>query len=517
MSEGTLALSDNTPEIHRPLSKRVLASYGAPALPLALVGLPMAVYLPAVYADTDGFGLALGAVGLILTLSRLTDVITDPLIGFFSDRLKTRWGRRKPFILIGTPIYALGIWLLFVPPIEFTTLSWWGFEFSSGYPYLFVMVTLVYLGSTIKDLPYVAWGAELSSNYNERTLITSWREGFAVTGSLLSAFTPALLLFAGYVKPTDAVYFLSVAMCIVMPILVINALVVVPEYPVKVSVKKIPLKESLKVVMANRPYVLLIIIFVFSTLGSAMTNSLSFFFVKHVLLAGDLYGLYLAPYFVSQILAIPLWFALSRRIGKHRATMAAIGWYALWSCFIPLIALAPESWFQAFQIPVVLGFLPADWHASVVLRFESMETGKFLFFIFIMCLKGSAIGALAALPAAMAADVIDLDTVKTGERRAGAYFSIWSMTRKASYALGITIGTGAAVLFGFDSLADPVNNPNSSESLLWLACLYSVIPAMFKFVAMPLLWNYPLTEARLAEVQKEIQAESGSAPSPMKS
>ena len=134
MSEGTLALSDNTPEIHRPLSKRVLASYGAPALPLALVGLPMAVYLPAVYADTDGFGLALGAVGLILTLSRLTDVITDPLIGFFSDRLKTRWGRRKPFILIGTPIYALGIWLLFVPPIEFTTLSWWGFEFSSGYP-----------------------------------------------------------------------------------------------------------------------------------------------------------------------------------------------------------------------------------------------------------------------------------------------------------------------------------------------------------------------------------------------
>ena len=79
------------------------------------------------------------------------------------------------------------------------------------------------------------------------------------------------------------------------------------------------------------------------------------------------------------------------------------------------------------------------------------------------------------------------------------------------------IGTGAAVLFGFDSLADPVNNPNSSESLLWLACLYSVIPAMFKFVAMPLLWNYPLTEARLAEVQKEIQAESGSAPSPTKS
>ena len=487
------------------LSNRVLASYGAPAFPLALVGLPMAVYLPAVYADTDGFGLTLGAVGLILTLSRLTDVITDPLIGFISDRLKTRWGRRKPFILLGTPLYALGIWLLFVPPVEFTEVQLWGLSFNSGYPYLFVMVTLVYLGSTIKDLPYVAWGAELSQNYNERTLVTSWREGFSVAGSLLSAFTPALLLFAGYVKPTDAVYFLSVAMCIVMPIVVLNALIVVPEYPVLVATKKMPLKESLRVVLKNEPYVLLIVIFVFSTLGSAMTNSLSFFFVKHVLLAGDLYGLYLAPYFLSQILAIPLWFGLSRRVGKHRATMIAIGWYALWSCFIPLIALAPNLWFDAFEIPVVLSFLPDDWHAVVAARFADMETGKFLFFIVIMCLKGSAIGALAALPAAMAADVIDLDTLETGEKRAGAYFSIWSMTRKASYAVGITLGTGTAVLVGFDSLTDPILAPNTPSALLWLACLYSVIPAVFKFVAMPLLWRYPLTEARLTEIQAEIQ------------
>lgn len=246
-----------------PLSKRVLASYGAPAFPLALVGLPMAVYLPAVYADPDGFGLTLGAVGLLLTLSRLTDVITDPLIGFLSDKLQTRWGRRKPFILIGTPIYALGIWLLFVPPIEFGPMEFLGMRFNSGYPYLFFTVTLVYLGSTIKDLPYVAWGAELSHNYNERTLVTSWREGFAVSGSLLSAFTPALLLFAGYVKPTDAVYFLSVLMCIVMPIVVLNAVLVVPEYPVVLPKVKIPLKQSLSVVMSNKPYRRLIIILCF--------------------------------------------------------------------------------------------------------------------------------------------------------------------------------------------------------------------------------------------------------------
>ncbi len=464
----------------------------------------MAVYLPAIYADADGFGLALGLVGLIITLSRFTDVITDPIIGFLSDKIRTRWGRRKPFILVGTPIYALGIWLLFVPPIEFTDVEFLGLEFNIGYPYLFLMVALVYLGSTIKDLPYFAWGAELSRNYNERTLITSWREGFSVAGSLLSAFTPAIILFFGYTKPTDAVFFLSIALCVVMPIVVANALVVVPEYPVAVSQKKVPLKDSLKIVLSNGPFIRLVTIFVFSTIGSAMTNSLSFFFVKHVLLAGDLYGLYLAPYFVSQIAAIPLWFMLSRKVGKHRATMWAIGWYAFWSCFIPVIAMTPQGWYTGFEIPFLLSFFSSGAEQAAAQYFEDIPTGKFLFFVIIMCLKGSAIGALSALPAAMAADVVDVDTAQTGEHRAGAYFSIWSMIRKGSYAVGITVGTSLAVWFGFDSLADPRETTNTAFSLFMLACLYSVVPALFKFVAMPLLWNYPLTQERLEEIQREI-------------
>ena len=73
-----------------------------------------------------------------------------------------------------------------------------------------------------------------------------------------------------------------------------------------------------------------------------------------------------------------------------------------------------------------------------------------------MCLKGSSIGALSALPYAMAADVIDLDSAQTGKRQGGAYFSIWSMTRKLAYALGLFGGTSLVVFWGFDSLADPV-------------------------------------------------------------
>ena len=503
--------ADLTGAERKPLSKYVLASYGAPAVPLALVGLPMAVYLPPLYSDSEGFGLSLVLVGLIITLSRFTDVITDPVIGFISDRLKTRWGRRKPFVLIGTPIYIVGIWLLFVPPVEFTDVSFLGWTFNFGYAWLFMAVALTYLGSTIKDLPYSAWGAELSKDYNERTLITSWREGFGVTGSLISAFTPAVILFFGYTRPADAVFFLTIAMAVLMVPLVTNALVAVPEWPVKETRERLPLMASLRYVTKNGPYMRLIVIFTFSAMGSAMTNSLSFYFVKHVLLAGDLYGLYLAPYFLSQIAAIPLWFKLSRKIGKHRATMVAIGWYAFWASLLPLIAIAPQDWFDAFQVPLLVSFLPPDMYQGVVSYFEGIETGKFIFFIIIMCLKGSAIGALAALPRAMAADVVDLDTAQTGKQQAGAYFSIWSMVQKASYALGIFIGTGLAVAFGFNSLADPLDTDNTWMALFMLACLYSVVPALFKFVAMPLLWTYPLTEQKLEEIQTEIRAKAAAA------
>ena len=126
-----------------------------------------------------------------------------------------------------------------------------------------------------------------------------------------------------------------------------------------------------------------------------------------------------------------------------------------------------------------------------------------------MCLKGSAIGALSALPFAMCADVIDVDTAETGKRRAGAYMAIWSMVRKGAYALGTAIGLGLVVYWGFDSLADPRATTNTEFSLMMLACTYSVIPALFKFVSMPLLWIYPLTEEKLHDVQAEINKRHG--------
>jgi len=489
----------------RPLTRWQLAAYSGPALPLAMAGIPLALYLPQIYAGD--YGLSLAMVGLLLMLVRITDVVTDPIVGILSDRVRTRFGRRKPFVLLGTPLYVIAAWFLFFPPFEFTEVTWAGMTFNVGYAWLGFSLFLLYLGSTIKNIPYGAWGAELAFNYNERSRVFGWREQFAVSGSLLAAFTPAAILVFGYSEPIDAVWFLMVGMLILMLPLTIHAVVVVPEYPpLERRQEKLSTREMLALVRSNRPYLMLVAIFAVSAIGTQMTNSLSLFFVTHVLLAGKLYGLYLFPYFVCQVAALPLWMRLSRRIGKHRATMVAIGWYSLWSLFIPLVAMAPEAWFAGFEIPRIAALFSDSLAAEAEAYFTDIPTGKFLFFIIIMCLKGSSIGALAALPSAMLADVVDLDSAKSGKQQAGAFFSIWSMVSKSALALGIFVGAGLAAWFGFDPKADPMNTTNTTFALLMLAILYSIVPALFKFVAMPFLWNYPLTESRVAEIQAEIKA-----------
>ena len=120
-----------------------------------MVGLPMAVYLPAVYADNEGFGLGLAFVGAVLVIARLFDGVTDPIVGFISDRWRTRWGRRKPFVLLGTPIYIFGICMLFIPPVAFTELTFLGFTFNSGYPWMLAMLVITTLALPSRMFPIV--------------------------------------------------------------------------------------------------------------------------------------------------------------------------------------------------------------------------------------------------------------------------------------------------------------------------------------------------------------------------
>jgi Na+/melibiose symporter-like transporter len=446
-----------------------MACYGALNLPTSVVGLPIALYIPAFYSEN--LGLSLAAVGALIALSRLTDVFTDPMIGILSDRWQTRFGRRKPWILVGTPLKLLSLWMLFVPDSPVSLAVWQALGGSAGVTnvYLFVWISALYLGFTLVDLPYRAWGAELATDYDQRSRVTGWRETFGYGGTLMSLVIPLGMAF-WLARPgaENALFAIAVAVVVLMPVLTVPALGFVAEPPPeRIDRERVTWRRGLRIVWRNGPFRRLVICLVFFVAAISMTASLSFFFVRRVMEEPfDRYAFFILVYYLASMLAIPIWFRISTRLGKHRTVVAGVVWLSIWSAPIPLLG-------------------PGDF---------------WLFFV-LMILKGSAIGALVFLPASMAADIVDLDTLRTGEQRTGLYFSLWGMVNKAAVAFGVLLATNGVAWFGFD----PSSDANSEGARLAVACLYSVIPAALACVALPLLWRYPLDRERQRRLRDRIE------------
>ncbi len=159
------------------LSRGQLIAYGLPGVPLAILLLPLFVTVPTFYADDLGLGFA--TVGAILFFTRIWDVVTDPVIGALSDRTRSRFGRRRPWLAVGAPILVIGAWALFRPPLEV------------GWLYLLAATLVLYLGGTMIMLPYTAWAAELSSHHHERSRIAAAREVAIVAGTVSAMAIPA--------------------------------------------------------------------------------------------------------------------------------------------------------------------------------------------------------------------------------------------------------------------------------------------------------------------------------------
>jgi Na+/melibiose symporter-like transporter len=268
--------------------------------------------------------------------------------------------------------------------------------------------------------------------------------------------------------PDNALLGVAAVVVIAMPLLTLPALLGVREQPsLRAPAARVPTRRGLKIVWANGPYRRLVICLLFLVAAVSMTASLSFFFVASVMEETfDRYAIFILAYYVSSSAAIPAWFAISRRLGKHKTVVLGVLWLSLWSAFIPLLG-----------------------------------PGHYWLFFLIMMLKGSAVGALVFLPASMAADVVDLDTLRTGEQRTGLYFSLWGMVNKAAVALGVFAATNGVALFGFV----PGSSDNSEAAKLAVALLYSVIPAALACVALPLLWKYPLTRERQERMRRHIE------------
>ena len=439
----------------RKLKRSTLFYYSLSDLPIMMSVFPALVFIPKFYTSEMGVPLALAAN--IILAARVFDLLNDPLVGYLSDRTKTRWGRRRPWLAASVPVMTLGVYMLFLPP-----------EGAEGLHMLTWMLVLS-LGTTMILVPYYAWAAELSEDYHERSRITGARSMMGVVGNLLAQVAPALaLLLFGLGGTTQVLAVVGWTIVALTPLCVFLTVLKVSESG-GIQPSLMPVLRGLRLMVTNGPFLRLVATFMVGQTGLAITTPLYLFFITFVLGAEEQAIFMLIFFYAANFAAVPFWVWAASRIGKHRAYVASYVLIALVHPFYLLLGAGDFWWMLPFTLAT--GF--------------------------------AAGGFSAMLPNAMKADVIDLDTLRSGENRAALFFSSWSFAFKATAAVGAWIALMGLDLIGFNAEPGALNSP---EQLFGLRFLFAVFPSLFYLAAAALVWNYPITQARHAEIRAELDA-----------
>lgn len=432
------------------ISRVTIAAYGSLAFPLAAAFIALQIFVPTFYAESTS--LSLTSIGIILLIARLCDTITDPIVGYMSDRTPTNWRRRKLFVVIATPMIIISTFYLFNP------------SENAGTAYLLFWTIAIYIAGTFSIVPLGAWGAELSSDYNKRSSIAGIRVAFGLIGSL------AALLFAVIFSGDNSAHLgetlTGITWLVIVTLLIATILAawLVPDDK-DTELPENTFKAAWNVVSKPTPFRQLLSSFFLNAVGNAIPASLFILFVTHVLDAPDQVGRMLFLYFVCSALSVPVWVAMSKRMGKHQTWTIAI-----------LLAAAFFVWTPF------------------------LNEGSLGLFYLVVIVTGFATGADLVLPAAINGDLIEWDELQTGYKRPGLFFALWGTATKLSFALAIGIAFPLLDVIGFSATA-----ANDSNAIQGLAVLYGLPCIAFKLSALFIMRGYPITEARHGEIRAELE------------
>ncbi len=439
------------------IKRSTLFFYGLTEFPIHITLMPMTAFIPNFYASD--LGISLAVVGMIVLATRLFDVVTDPVIGYLSDRTDTRWGRRRPWLVASVPIMMIGVYKLFLP------------QQGVGATYLFIWMTVIWLGWTMLLIPYWAWAAELSPDYRERSVITGWRSAIGIAGSLAAQLLPiGALFFFGYGGTGEVLFLIGLMMLIMLPMSVGLTVWKVPE-PRDYASTSIPMGQALRIMWRNGPFKRLILSFFATYAALSITTSLYLFYVRHVVGEEKAGVVMLSSFYFCNLLSVGFWVWLSQRIGKHRA----------WAASLIMIGIA---------------------HPFYLLHGQ----GDFIWMLPVSIVSGIAGGAFAALPNSMKADVIDLDGLRSGVDRAATFFAAWSLAIKLSASLGAGLALGVLALIDFNASPGAVNGPFQ----IWgLKMTFALLPPVLFITAAGIIWRYPITEARHLKLREALKRRRG--------
>jgi GPH family glycoside/pentoside/hexuronide:cation symporter len=418
----------------------------------------IAALFPIFMMDVVGVTPALAAAALFI--GRSWDYINDPLVGYLSDRTRTRWGRRRPWLLFGALPFALTFVLLWIKPAFITT--------DIGLLIFFAAAYLIYEASaTTVYMPYFALTPELTQDYDERTQLTSFRMLFNIIGGLTAYTLPMLVIGSMIPQNADRVVLMAVIFGFLAAAPYLVVFFSVREKKEYIEQQQPKLRDALKAVRHNKPFFFAAMIYLCTWIVIILAETNLMFYIKYVLQRPNQSSLIMGAIFISAIIALPLWNWVSKKGNKRSAYILGVSFWAVTMCGLALFNAATPLW-------LLLG---------------------------VCVLMGFGLSAAQVLPWAIIPDAIEWDEYQTGERHEGTFYSLITLMGKVANSLAVPLSLLLLEFTGYVSNA--AEQPASA--LLGIKIVIGPIPAALLFAGILFAVFYPLSREKYTEVVSELE------------
>ncbi|MEM7219201.1 MAG: MFS transporter [Pseudomonadota bacterium] len=445
-------------------------AYGAPGVVMGYMYLLMSLYV--MKFSTDVLLIAPAVMGVIFSISRIWDAVSDPLVGYLSDRTRSRLGRRRSWMLASIPVIGLSFLMVFAPPVtlgETGVIVW-----------MAVAIIGFYGLASVLFVPHMSLGAEISINYHERSRLFGMRHMFYTFGSILALISMQIFISAEAAQASEsdghallrATVFDHAAIAgIVLTIVVCLAVAGLRERPEFSGRAAGSPWQAYSDVWRNRHARLLIIVTFIENIGSAAIGALTLYVTQYVVGTPQLAPAIILAYMIPSTISVPMWLPLSRRFGKKR----------LWMFSMALTGLS-------FGGMVSLAFV------------DSQDARVWIIFV-LAAFAGLAAGCGGTIGPSVQSDVIDFDEHETGERKEGSYFAAWNFVYKSAYGVMLLMTGFVLQLTGFV--------PNAEQTQLVkvaMVGLYGAMPLLCYGIGVLLFSRFRLDEAEHARIRAVLDS-----------
>ena len=432
--------------------------YGSGDFGYSLNNSIIAALFPIFMMDVVGVTPALAAAALFI--GRSWDYINDPLVGYLSDRTRTRWGRRRPWLLFGAIPFALTFIVLWIKPTFVTSQTGLLIFYAAAYLIYEASATTVYM-------PYFALTPELTQDYDERTQLTSFRMLFNIIGGLVAYTIPMLVIGSMIPENANRVVLMAIifgALAALPYLLVFFGVREKKEYTEQVQPK---LRDSLKAVRKNKPFFFAAMIYLFTWITIILLETNFMFYVKYVVKRGDQSSIVMGVFFVSAIFALPFWNWISKKGNKRKAYIIGVSFWAVTMCSLILVTPTTPFWI-----------------------------------LLVMCvLAGIGLSAAQVLPWAIIPDAIEWDEYQTGERHEGIFYSLITLLGKVANSVAVPLSLLLLEFSGY--IPNAVEQPKSA--LLGLKIVIGPVSAILLSAGIIFAIFYPLSREKYAHVVTELK------------